>query len=115
MTGTELPRLPSGSDPETFTLTHDEVLVLFELFERLEEQDAIRFEHPAEWTALGALTAKLVHAAWEPFSPDYRRLLAEAQKRLGAGFEGHVTGLGNVRVQEDGTFTSVPKPDRDVI
>lgn len=37
---------PNGSDEHTLTLTDDAILVLFELFERLEETDAIAFHHP---------------------------------------------------------------------
>ncbi len=93
-----LPPLPSGNDPETIDLTHDEVLVLFELFERLEEEDNIKFAHPAEWIALGRLTAQFVYKTWEPFGADYYKLLGEARARRSQEFEGHVTGLGYVRV-----------------
>lgn len=93
---------PSGDDPHTLTLTDDEMLILFEFFERLEEQEALRFAHPAEWLALGRFTAQLESTLWQLFSHDWERLLAEARTRRAQGFEGRVPGLGHVRVEPDG-------------
>ena len=42
-----------GDDPHTITLTHDEVLILFEFFERLEERNELRFAHPQSGPRLG--------------------------------------------------------------
>ena len=98
-------------DPHTITLTHDEVLILFEYFERLEEEGALRFRHPAEWTALGRFTAQLESIPWEVFDPAYDRLLAEARGRYAAGFEGHVPGVGYVAVDQTGRMRAVEPPD----
>jgi len=100
-----------GDDPHTITLTHDEVLVLSEFFIRLEERDELRYGHPAEWIALGHLTAQLEAIPWEPFDKDYDRLLAEARRRRALEFEGHVPGLGHVAVKEDGSVVAVEDPD----
>lgn len=101
---------PSGDDPHTLTLSDDEVLILFELFERLEAQDGLRFAHPGEWLALGRFTAQLESTLWQLFSKDWDRLLAEARARRSREFEGCVPGLGYVRVEEDGRVVSVPEP-----
>ena len=102
---------PSGDDPHTLTLTDDEVLILFEFFERLEEQDALKFAHPAEWAALGRLTGQFESILWQPFSPDWENHLAEARTRRAEGFEGRVPGLGHVRVEADGRVVETPDPD----
>lgn len=102
---------PSGDDPHSLTLTDDEVLILFEMFERLEEENAIAFVHPAEWAALGRFTAQLESTVWQVFNPDYQKLLAQARARRAAGFEGRIHGLGHVRVEPDGSLTPTPDPD----
>ena len=104
------PHLLAGGDPHTITLTHDQVLVLFELFERMEETDGIVFEHPAELTALGAFEAQLVPLLWEVFDRDWEGFLRAARARVGSGFEGLVNGLGHVRVEADGSLTPTPPP-----
>ena len=101
---------PSGDDPHTFTLTDDEVLILFEMFERLEEERGIRFAHPAEWAALGHFTAQLESTLWQVFS-DYETYLREARARRARDFEGHVDGLGYVKALDDGTFVETADPD----
>ena len=101
---------PSGDDVHTLTLTDDEVLILFELFERLEERDQLRFDHPAEWLALGRFTGQLESTLWQLFSHDWDRLLAEARTRRSQEFEGRVSGLGYVRVEPDGRVVEVPEP-----
>ena len=102
---------PSGDDTHTLTLTDDEVLILFEFFERLEERDALKFAHPAEWAALGRLTGEFESTLWQLFSSDWEKLLAEARTRRAAGFEGRVPGLGHVRVEPDGRVVETPDPD----
>ncbi len=102
-----------GEDQHRLTLTYDEVLVLFEFFERLEETDAISFAHPAEWTALGHIMHQLTSIPWEVFDPRYRELLAGARTRLSQGFEGNVPGLGYVAVRPDGRVESIQNPDVD--
>ena len=100
---------PSGDDPHTLTLTDDEMLILFEFFERLEEQEALRFAHPAECLALGRFTAQLESTLWQLFSRDWEPLLAEARTRRAQEFEGRVPGLGHVRVEPDGQVVETPE------
>lgn len=99
-----------GDDPHTVTLTHDEVLILFEMFQRMEENKELRFAHPAEWAALGRLTGQLEAIPRELFDENYVRLLAEARRRRAQGFEGHVPGLGHVAVKDDGVVVSISPP-----
>ena len=99
----------AGDDPHNLTLTHDQLLVLFDFFEWLEETDGLKYRHPGEWTALGALTAQLLPPLWEVFDGNYDSLLAAARARCGADFEGHVPGLGNVRLDAGGNVVPVAK------
>lgn len=99
------PHFHAGDDAHPLSVSHDQVLVLFELLERLEEERAIAFAHPAEAVALGSLHGQLLPLLWEVFDPDYQGLLREARARLGAGYEGDVEGLGPVRVEPDGSLT----------
>lgn len=101
---------PSGDDSHTLTLTDDEMLILFDMFERLEERDELRFAHPAEWLALGRFTAQLESTLWQLFSRDWERLLGEARSRRSQQFEGNVPGLGYVKVEADGQVVPMPEP-----
>ncbi|MHB1104352.1 MAG: hypothetical protein ACYC0C_16570 [Devosia sp.] len=105
-------RYSTGDDPHTITPTHDEVLILFEFFERLEERNGLSFEHPAESIALGHLTAQLEAIPWEVFDKDYPKLLVGARWRRSQGFEGEVKGLGYVKVTDDGQVVPVAPQDR---
>lgn len=104
---------PSGEDEHTLTLTDDEMLILFELFERLEENHAITFAHPAEWAALGRLTGQFESKLWQLFGkdPSWEQLLFEARTRRGKGIEAHIDGLGYVRVKDDGRVVEIEDPD----
>ena len=102
---------PSGNDVHHLTLTHDEALILFDLFQRMEAEKTLRFEHPAEWIALGRLTAQLESIPWEVQSRDYDRLLQAARSRAAEGFEGYVEGLGEVKVAADGSVSPVTAGD----
>lgn len=104
---------PSGEDEHTLTLTDDEMLILFELFERLEENHAIAFAHPAEWAALGRLTGQFESKLWQLFGkdPSWEQLLFEARTRRGKGIEAHIDGLGYVRVEDDGRVVEIEDPD----
>jgi len=102
---------PDGDDAHSITLTHDEVLILFEFFERLHEKDELRFAHPAECLALGRFTGQLESIPWELFDSKYEALLAAARTRRSEGFEGHISGLGHVAVREDGSVVETPAPD----
>jgi hypothetical protein len=103
----ERPDLPfaQGDDPHQLTLSHDAVLVLFELFERLEEENSLRFRHPGEMSALGTLTSQLLPPLWEVFDARYGELVDQARGRLSHGFDGYVEGLGFVKVEEDGSLS----------
>ena len=94
-----------GNDPHQLTLSHDAVLVLFELFERFEEENSLRFKHPGELTALGIFTSQLLPPLWEVFDAHYEELVERARARLSRGFDGYVEGLGFVKVEEDGSLT----------
>lgn len=105
---------PSGEDEHTLTLTDDEMLILFEMFERLEENREIKFAHPAEWAALGHLTAQLESTLWQLFArdPSWEQMLFDARTRRGKGIEAHIDGLGYVRVEEDGRVVEIEDPDK---
>lgn len=103
---------PTENDPHTLTLTHDDVLILSEFFGRLEQHGSLEFGHPAEMIALGRLTGQLEAIPWEVFNKDYQVLVNDALRRRAKGFEGDVPGLGNVRVEDDGTLTRPESGDR---
>lgn len=103
----------SGDDPHSLTLTDDEILILFEFFERLEENDELKFQHPAEWAALGHLTAQFESTLWQLFASNWEQLLADARARRARGFEGSIPGLGYVRAEDDGSLTPLPDPDAE--
>ena len=105
---------PSGEDEHTLTLTDDEMLILFELFERLEENRELKFAHPAEWAALGRLTGQFESTLWQLFNrePSWEQTLFEARTRRGKGIEAHIDGLGYVRVEDDGRVVEIPDPDQ---
>ena len=73
------------ADPEDVcvSLTGDEALVLFELLHRWEDEEQVSPpRNEAEQVALWNLSAVLERILSEPFSPDYARLVSEAQARL---------------------------------
>lgn len=104
---------PSGEDKHTLTLTDDEMLILFELFERLEENREVKYVHPAEWAALGSLTGQFESTLWQLFGgpASWEQMLHEARTRRGKGIEAHIDGLGYVRVEDDGRVVELPDPD----
>lgn len=59
----------------TITLSHDEALVLFELFSRFCEHDKEEFtmRHTAEYLAFMRISAQLDKALVEPFLPEYMK------------------------------------------
>ena len=69
----------------TITMTRDEALVLFEFLHRLDAEDT--YPIPAErllvWNLICLLECQLV----ETFHHDYRTIVEEARRRLGAEFE----------------------------
>lgn len=105
----------NGQTERTFTLTlsYDELLVVSDWACRVEDRDELRFDHPAEWIAWGKLSGQLEKGPDEVFSPDYAEIVTAARKRLSRGFEGHVKGVGWVRVEDDGALTRIePQDDR---
>lgn len=102
---------PSGEDQHALTLTDDEMLILFEFFERLEENGELKFAHPAEWAALGRLTGQFESTLWQLFSGDWEQLLFDARTRRAKGIEAHINGLGYVRVEDDGRVVPIEDPE----
>jgi hypothetical protein len=70
------------------TLSHDEALVLFDLFWRFQETNALTLAHNSEFVALSRISAQLDRTLVEPFAGNYRDLLAAARDRLAAGMHG---------------------------
>jgi hypothetical protein len=75
------------------TISHDEALVLFELFARFADTDQLILHHNAEFVALSRISAQLDKSLVEPFSSDYALLLSQAQSRVAAGYEGLAPGV----------------------
>jgi len=66
-------------------LTGDEALVLFDLLHHWEDGEHVSApRNGAEQVALWNLSAALEKVLREPFSPNYARLVSEAQARLTA-------------------------------
>ena len=63
-------------------VSSEEALVLFELLSRFSGSDKLSIEHPAESQALCNLCCILESKLSEPFSPDYKQLLEQAQESL---------------------------------
>jgi hypothetical protein len=74
-------------------LSQDQALVLFELFARFQESNRLGLTNNAEFIALSEVAAQIESALVQPFSPHYGELLAEAQARLGEGYEGLAPGV----------------------
>ena len=70
------------SDTVSLELTHEEALVLFELLCRVDERDALPFEHKAERLVLWDLEAQLERTLVEPFAPNYVDLLRAAREHV---------------------------------
>lgn len=75
------------------SLTQDQALVLFEFFARFQESNRLRLLNNAEFVALSAVAAQIESSLVQPFDHRYGELLAEAQARLGAGYEGLAPGV----------------------
>lgn len=73
------------SDKRSIRLTHDEVVVLFELLHRWEDDgttDRLPYVHAAEKVALWRLAAALTYRVDEAFSPNYSDVVAKAREAL---------------------------------
>lgn len=68
-------------------LSEDEVIVLFEFFERFDEKERLYFVHPAEYIALMKVPAQIVKGTSAMFSERYNEILNEARERIAEGFE----------------------------
>jgi len=73
------------ADPDDvhLSLTGDEALLLFDLLHRWADADQVSApRNEAELVALWNLSAALETVLTAPLSPDYARLVSEAQARL---------------------------------
>ncbi|RFF50840.1 hypothetical protein D0A35_07810 [Xanthomonas campestris] len=75
------------------TLSQDEALVLFELFSRFADTGQLALRHTAEFVALSRISGQLDKSLVQPFSADYSLLLAQAQSRVAAGYQGLAPGV----------------------
>jgi len=71
------------SEGVTVSLTGDEALVRFEVLQRWEDEAWVPPpRNEAEQVALWNLSVALEKVLVQPFSPEYARLVSEAQARL---------------------------------
>ena len=68
-------------------LSEDEVLVLFEFFERFDDKGKLYFVHPAEYLALMKISAQVDQSTSAMFDRNYRKLLCEAREKIAGNFE----------------------------
>ena len=72
-------------------LSEDQVIVLFEFFERFEEKERLYFVHPAEYLALMKLAGRLEYPTSEILTANsdksFEEIVIEARSRIAAGFE----------------------------
>jgi len=66
----------------SFSLTHEQALVLFELLSRWGSKDQISNLDDAEKSVLQTLSAKLERQLDEPFHADYDQILAQAKQKV---------------------------------
>ena len=79
--------------PHQIALSHDEALVLFELFSRFQETNQLSVENNAEFIALSTISAQLDTTLVEPFRAGYAELLQQAQDRLAKGGDVSLPGV----------------------
>jgi hypothetical protein len=77
----------------TIRLSHDEALVLSEVFYRFADTDALTLLHNAEFVALGRISGQLDKLLVEPFLPNYSDLLQAARERIAGDYEGLAPGV----------------------
>jgi hypothetical protein len=73
---------PEEPDTVGISLTPEEALVFFDWLARLNESDALRFDHPAEQRVLWDLEAILEEKLVTPFKPDYAELVEKARRTV---------------------------------
>ena len=69
-------------DEIRLTLLRNEALVLFEWLANLESLNGSIFAHPTEEQVLWKIQGQLESTLVEPFSADYKELLAQARKSV---------------------------------
>ena len=74
-------------DEINIKLSKDEIVVLFEFFERFGDKGSLYFIHPAEYIALMNISAQIDKSTSAMFSKNYARTLHAARERLAEGFE----------------------------
>ena len=74
-------------DEINIKLSEDEVIVLFEFFERFGDKGRLYFVHPAEYIALMKMSAQIDKGTPAMFSKNYAELLYQARERIAEGFE----------------------------
>lgn len=68
-------------------LSEDEVIVLFEFFERFGDKGRLYFVHPAEYIALMKVSAQIDKGTSAMFNKSYAEMLYEARDRIAKGYE----------------------------
>jgi len=74
-------------DEVNIKLSEDEVVVLFEFFERFGDKNRLYFVHPAEYIALLKISAQIDKGISAMFGEDYVEILYKARERIAEGFE----------------------------
>jgi len=75
----------SGEETE-LTFGRAEALILFEMLADVYEKSEVKISNPAQRLALVRLHGALEKALVEPFMPEYRKLVEEAESLLTAQF-----------------------------
>jgi hypothetical protein len=74
-------------------LSTDEALVLFEFFARFRETNKFSLRNNSEYIAFSRIAGQLERTLIEPFQPNYKELLQQAENRIGKGYEGIAPGV----------------------
>lgn len=74
-------------DEINIKLSKDQVIVLFEFFERFGDTGRLYFVHPAEYIALMKISGQIDKSTSTMFSRDYAEILKAARERIAEGFE----------------------------
>jgi hypothetical protein len=68
-------------------LSEEQVIVLFEFFERFGDKGRLYFVHPAEYIALMKVSAQICKGTSAMFSGNYAEILSQAREKIAEGFE----------------------------
>lgn len=74
-------------DDVNIKLSQDQVIVLFEFFERYADKGRLYFVHPAEHLALMKISSQIDKSTSAMFSGSYAEILTEARERIAEGYE----------------------------